>query len=251
MALGVATNQAFLLQCLAHPVFAAGGATTAFIGEHQAELLGPLKKDGNPALHQRAAALAALLLHLSNDAQDPGHGLTHRLPMLQRFELDGVPSAGALAQQAPTAYTAQLDGGSAALAVVRHQVDAGGASGRSRVAIDGVADTAVWQRDGATLRFQFAGRPWTVHDHSRAPAARAAEGGGDGKLRASMNGRVVAVQVAVGDSVAAGQPMVTLEAMKMEHVHVAPVAGKVLALHVSVGDQVASKRVVAEVVVEA
>jgi len=252
VALGVATNQAFLLQCLAHPVFAAGGATTAFIGEHQAALLGPLKKDGNPALHQRAAALAALLLHLSNDAQDPRHGLAHRLPVLERFELDGAPSSGALEQHGPMAYATRLDGASATLTVVCHEVDAGGASGRTRVAIDGVADNAVWQRDGATLRFQFAGRPWTVQDHSRAPAARAAEGGGgDGKLRASMNGRVVAVQVAVGDTVAAGQPMVTLEAMKMEHVHVAPVAGKVLALHVSVGDQVASKRVVAEVVVEA
>jgi geranyl-CoA carboxylase alpha subunit len=56
--------------------------------------------------------------------------------------------------------------------------------------------------------------------------------------------------VAVGDIVAAGQPMVTLEAMKMEHVHAAPIAGRVAALHVSVGDQVGSHRVVAEVVAE-
>jgi geranyl-CoA carboxylase alpha subunit len=62
-----------------------------------------------------------------------------------------------------------------------------------------------------------------------------------------MNGRVVAVLVEVGQRVAAGQPIVTLEAMKMEHVHAAPLAGTVTALHVSAGDQVAARRVVAEI----
>ena len=59
-----------------------------------------------------------------------------------------------------------------------------------------------------------------------------------------MNGRVVAVEVAVGDTVTAGQPLLTLEAMKMEHVHAAPVAGKVVALNVAMGDQVAAYRIV-------
>ena len=62
-----------------------------------------------------------------------------------------------------------------------------------------------------------------------------------------MNGRVVAVLAAVGDMVEAGQPIVTLEAMRMEHVHAAPVAGKLTALHVSNGEQVAASRVVAEI----
>ena len=105
----------------------------------------------------------------------------------------------------------------------------------------------VWHRDGATLRFQFDGRPWVVIDHSHAAKVRAGAGNSDGKLRASMNGRVVALQVTVGDLVAAGQPLLTLEAMKMEHVHAAPCAGRVAALHVSPGDQVAAHRVVVEI----
>ena len=88
-------------------------------------------------------------------------------------------------------------------------------------------------------------------DTSRTAAAQAGgKGRHDGKLRASMNGRVVALQVAVGDTVTAGQPLLTLEAMKMEHVHAAPRAGRVAALHVSLGDQVAAHRVVIEVEVE-
>jgi len=71
--------------------------------------------------------------------------------------------------------------------------------------------------------------------------------GGDGRIRSAMNGRIVAVHVAVGNSVMPGQPVLTLEAMKMEHVHVAPVAGRVAAIHVSLGDQVAAYRVVAEI----
>jgi len=62
-----------------------------------------------------------------------------------------------------------------------------------------------------------------------------------------MTGRVVAVLAEVGQKVNAGQPLVTLEAMKMEHVHSAPVVGSVLAVHVSVGDQVQARRVVVEI----
>jgi geranyl-CoA carboxylase alpha subunit len=53
--------------------------------------------------------------------------------------------------------------------------------------------------------------------------------------------------VAVGDTVEAGQPMLTLEAMKMEHIHAAPASGKVTALNVKAGDQVAASRIVAEI----
>ena len=251
VALGVATNQAFLSQCIAHPVFAAGGATTAFIGDHQAALLGPLGAEGDAGLRQRVAALAALLLHHSARGAGAPQLLAHRMPTLQRFTLDGVAVQGALVQEGPQAFGSRLNGADSRLQVVQHQDSAdGGQGGRSRVLVDGLAETVVWRRDGATLHMALAGRAWWVQDLSRAAAARAGDAASDGKLRASMNGRVVAVQVAVGDLVAAGQPLLTLEAMKMEHVHAAPIAGRVAALHVSLGEQVASHRVVAEVVAE-
>ena len=62
-----------------------------------------------------------------------------------------------------------------------------------------------------------------------------------------MSGRVVALLAAAGDTVAAGQPIVTLEAMKMEHLHCAPRAGRLAALHVVAGEQVAARQVLAEV----
>jgi geranyl-CoA carboxylase alpha subunit len=101
------------------------------------------------------------------------------------------------------------------------------------------------------LLLHYRGRQFRVEDHTRAAALKSGEAAGDGKLRASMNGRVVCVMVAVGDTVRAGQPMLTLEAMKMEHVHAAPSSGRVTALHVKTGDQVAASRVVAELAIEA
>ena len=59
-----------------------------------------------------------------------------------------------------------------------------------------------------------------------------------GSLTASMPGSVVRVLVSDGDVVAAGQPVVVLEAMKMEHTLTAPAAGTVTAVAVSVGAQV-------------
>ena len=249
VALGVATNQAFLSQCIAHPVFAQGGATTAFIGDHQAELLAPLGADGDARLRRRVAALAALLLHHSGGGSGAASSLAHRMPTLQRFTLDGVAVQGALVQEGALAFGARLNSEDSRLQVVQHMNSGNG--GRSRVQVDGLAETVVWQREGASLHLAHAGRSWQVQDLSRAAAARAGDAASDGKLRASMNGRVVALPVAVGDVVAAGQPLLTLEAMKMEHVHAAPVAGRVAAVHVSLGEQVAAHRVVVEVVADA
>ena len=59
-----------------------------------------------------------------------------------------------------------------------------------------------------------------------------------GGLTAPMPGKIVAVQVAVGDRVERTQVLVVLEAMKMEHTVASPVVGKVEQLMVAVGDQV-------------
>jgi biotin carboxyl carrier protein len=62
---------------------------------------------------------------------------------------------------------------------------------------------------------------------------------GGGALISPMPGRIVSVGAEVGARVDKGQPIVTLEAMKMEHALAAPFAGTVTALSVQPGDQVA------------
>lgn len=64
----------------------------------------------------------------------------------------------------------------------------------------------------------------------------------DGTVHAPMGGTVVSVAVAPGEPVRAGQQLLVLEAMKMEHVVGAPGAGVVRALHVRVGETVGEGR---------
>ena len=66
-----------------------------------------------------------------------------------------------------------------------------------------------------------------------------------------MPGTVLGVHVAVGSSVEAGDPVATLEAMKMEHVVSAPRAGRIAELFVKAGDRVERGRLVARLEVVA
>ena len=107
-----------------------------------------------------------------------------------------------------------------------------------RFRIDGVTESASFLRDRDRLYFQYRGITLAVRDLTRSAPAAAAATGGDGKVRAAMNGRVVAVLVKPGERVEAGQPVMTLEAMKMEHVHTAPISGTISAIDVAEGEQV-------------
>ena len=69
-------------------------------------------------------------------------------------------------------------------------------------------------------------------------AGGAAGAAGDGAILAPMPGRVIAVDVAAGDTVAKGQKLLTLEAMKMEHGLTAPFDGVVTELNAAIGSQV-------------
>ena len=71
-----------------------------------------------------------------------------------------------------------------------------------------------------------------------ASAAAAAHGTGPVELVAPMPGQVLAIGAAVGAPVDAGDPVITLEAMKMEHAVAAPSRGTVGEVFVKVGDQV-------------
>jgi geranyl-CoA carboxylase alpha subunit len=122
-----------------------------------------------------------------------------------------------------------------------------------RLALDGVQRSVSWarsERDPHTLWLQSLGDVWCVRDE-RLYAAQRASDSGDGQVRAAMNGRVVAVAVAVGQAVQRGDTVLTLEAMKMEHRHSANTSGVVHAVHVQAGDQVSAARVLVEIAPQA
>jgi acetyl-CoA/propionyl-CoA carboxylase biotin carboxyl carrier protein len=105
--------------------------------------------------------------------------------------------------------------------------------------------------DGLTRRYRTAtsadgitwlgrdGAAWALRERERLAAARTVTGPGDGAVTSPMPGTVTVVEVEAGQHVEAGQRLVVLEAMKMEHVLTAPVAGVVTDLPARAGATVA------------
>ena len=118
--------------------------------------------------------------------------------------------------------------------------------GTTRRSVAPVADPAITAvRVGDAVHLDAAGRSvaFTLApppDVDRAARAAAAHGGDGGPidLVAPMPGRVIAVHARAGSVVASGDPVVTLEAMKMEHVVSTPRDGRVTEIVVSAGTQV-------------
>jgi geranyl-CoA carboxylase alpha subunit len=237
VALGVTTNQAFLASCLRHPTFAAGEATTAFIGEHRDDL-----SARPPAKDLPEAALAGLLLYATAPHAprwEKGRSLATTFPYPARIEIDGRIQEIEIVRERDGGYVVRCDGRDHRLDIDDQGCD------RTRFQVNGFMESANFFRDGDLLFFQHRGVAHSVRDLSRAAPDTAAAGAGDGRVRALMNGRVVAVMVRQGDRVEAGQPIMTLEAMKMEHVHVAPVSGIISAIDVVEAEQVTTGRIVA------
>jgi geranyl-CoA carboxylase alpha subunit len=242
-AFGVPTNQAFLAACLRHPAFASGEATTAFIARYRDDLLSPRKDAASEA------ALAALLLYVTDANAPPwqsGRTLAATFPIPVRIGLDHGIHDLEIVRKRDGTYVANIDGGEC-----RFEIDELGRDA-IRFRVNGVTESARFLRDRERLYILHRGITLSVRDLTlAAPAATAAATGGDGKVRAAMSGRVVAVLVKQGERVAAGQPVMTLEAMKMEHVHTAPISGRISAIDVAEGEQLTTGRIVVEIEAEA
>ncbi len=117
------------------------------------------------------------------------------------------------------------------------------ASAASPVALDGpVANVSV---DGASVAFRVAPPPDLAAAAARAAATSPSGGAVAGVVRSPMPGMVVAVHVEPGAVLAPGDPIATVEAMKMEHVVRAPGPALVQSVLVRQGDQVERGRVLA------
>jgi 3-methylcrotonyl-CoA carboxylase alpha subunit len=202
---GSTVNTAFLAALAADADFAAGDVDTGLIGRHQ-EALTAIPAPGDETI--AAAALAA------TDAGAPG-------PVADPWStLSGYAHFHALARRIRLHYREEN-----ILARVSARPD-----GRFQVALEAPHD-AVNTHDLRTMPhavrwpghvtvFEGAvGYTFTVPD----PLAKADEAGAaSGSLRAPMPGLVKLVRAAAGDAVIKGQPLLILEAMKMEHMIAAP-----------------------------
>jgi 3-methylcrotonyl-CoA carboxylase alpha subunit len=239
---GLGANTEFLLAIASHPAFLAAALDTGFIQRHETDLLpepAPARDDVlafaalGVLLDRQAKAQARAAAsgdpyspwagndgwRLNDDAHDTlalRDGGTDRLVHLiyrrggYRLDLPSgtVEASGRLAEDGT--LTVDLGGRRTSATIVRRG-----------------ADITVFHQGGShrlTLIEPLAGT-----DDAEAPG---------GKLIAPMPGRIIAVLAEVGAEVTKGQPLIVMEAMKMEHTIKAPAEGRIGKVRYAVGDQV-------------
>jgi 3-methylcrotonyl-CoA carboxylase alpha subunit len=224
---GPRTNVAFLAALTRASEFRQGKVDTGFIDRNLATL---------GAVPRQADAAAAAL------------GVETLLEDKSRDEFPGGDASADEAAEGNSPWAAS-DGfqlGGARLHAVPVTIDGesvvatvGYGAGGMGVAIAGAApatDARVFEADDEAYVLRY-GRQTRVRIKDFATATAAA-GAGDGVIKAPMHGRVLEVDVAIGDRVAAGQRLAVIEAMKMEHTLRAPFAGTVTLVPVGAGQQV-------------
>ncbi len=232
---GLITNRDFLVAVLDRPEFVAGDTTTDFIERVQPAAT-------VPATEVQAATIAgALWLQGRNRAADdvwgfaPSNWRNAGLPPQQISFLDPTDDgAGGERETLTVAYRADRDG--------RFVLE----SGQSVDVVEWSSAHVVLVVDGIRRHHRITAGPNRLHVQTTAttvtldivprfvpPGSETPSGG----LVAPMPGSVVEIRCAVGDTVTAGQILVVLEAMKMEHHVHAPFDGTVADVPISVGQQ--------------
>ena len=251
---GVATNRDLLVAVLQDRDFLAGATTTDFL-EQRPELAAPSALPA-PAVVELALGTAAVALAgRRRDGWVPalpvGFSPTPSVQHTVTLEVDGQPRRVAYRQLDDERWCVAVDDAAPLELAVRRsdrdaalEVEADGHRRQARVHVDAHGEPDPHRSHGLEILLPEGRVPMTL-------LARFPEVGrltGEGVTLAPMPGSVVAVAVADGDEVAAGDLLVTVEAMKMEHQVTAPFPGRVAEVRVAAGDQVAADEVL--VVVE-
>jgi propionyl-CoA carboxylase alpha chain len=253
---GITTSRDFLVAALRHPVFLAGGTTTAFI-----EQTGTAAARRQPGGEVRLAAVAAALA-----AQAGARAAAPVLATLPSGWRNSVMPPERTeyrhgADVLAVCYRRQRDG--------RFAVDVTGA-GRTGSEPSGAAvhmTVAVLEAQGGWIDLEASGRRHRLHVLRHGDRVWVQGAGGDialaavprfpaaerqevaGGLVAPMPGTILAVHVQRGDTVSAGQLLMIVEAMKMEHRIAAPHAGVVGEVRARRGDQVSGGDLLAVIAV--
>jgi len=245
---GVRTNRDLLAEVLAHPAFVAGEVSTDFLGEHDLRSLQERSLPGTPVQQGLAFFAAAVAVTEQAAAVRPvqqrvpnGWRNVVSAPQTTTFDLDGT--------HVQVGWRRGRDGYRSAdeeLSAAR-SLEAAPRPGGWRVVVehDGVAHPFEVFVDGdrVDVESSLGHVALGVVPRFVDPADQVATG----SLLAPMPGSVVSLAVTAGERVGAGQPVLVLEAMKMQHTVHAPHDGVITELPVSVGEQVAAGAVLAVV----
>jgi acetyl-CoA/propionyl-CoA carboxylase biotin carboxyl carrier protein len=250
--LGVTTNIAFLRTLLADPDVQAGHLDTT-LAERVADRLAPPAASGDHTANDEALATAALARLLT---REPAPGVVDPWDIPDGWRVGGRAwtkfrfAAGSRAGGPGTVAEVRVRGlasmgaevavGDGDPVAARAEFATAAPSGTDLlVTYGGRVLRFAFATDGATIWLGRGGHAWALTEEEAAPVRGGRAAGGDGTVRSPMPGTVLAVHVAPGDTVSAGQAVAVVEAMKMEHTVTAPVAGTVSEVTARAGQQVA------------
>jgi geranyl-CoA carboxylase alpha subunit len=241
VALGIGTNRTLLIDCLAHPEFARGKATTRFMTRHFAAIPAPTFDDAALSL---AAALwfqASSRVHGHQPARATGGAIDWPLIL----DAGTGPTPCTVSVLAPGCYGVRAK--ETIEQMIQIEVLAGGEDrGQFCFRIDGKDGRGHAVFAGDTLYLALGARDFAVRETLYAERAALPSRAVDHELRSPINGKVVCVLVSEGQPVDKGQRLVTVEAMKMQHEITAHRHGTVRRIAVEPGDQVANRQLLVE-----
>ncbi len=248
---GVLTNVTLLSAIARHPAFAAGDIHTGFLSEHATTLRAhdPVREEELWVL----ACIGRLEGRRARGAGDPSPWADTRAFRLNGAHTDELTFAR---EGRPVTIPVTFAGSDIALTLPSRTVSVRHArleGVRISCELDGRRLRGIYlevearagageRNDAAGRSFAFAGGLALELAAWPSPLAIEEEGGGSNVIKAPMPGKIHAVLVAAGARVRRGQPLLSLEAMKMEHTLGAPRAGEVEALYAQVGEQVEEGR---------
>jgi 3-methylcrotonyl-CoA carboxylase alpha subunit len=234
---GVATNRALLSSVLADEGFRAGAVGTDFLQVRRAQL-----SFGEPAAGHADIALAAVWCAAKNTANnalwaDSGGWRLAALPTATWCFAEGSAEVEC---PAPNTYVGRVGEDRYTVRVLARS-----AQSLQVECEDRVQRISVFDAD-PTLHFFRDGRHVMLTLVRTDDALLAAEGTEQGSLLTPLPGTIVAVHVAKGQQVARGTPLVTVEAMKMEHTLTAPYDGVVSRIAYGLTDRVQAGAILVE-----
>lgn len=265
------TNLAFLRKLSSHHAFQEGLVETGFIPKYQAELIPP--SHPAPAHFIALATLATLLQELPatptslNDPHSPwdsantfrvNHTAVRTIRWLDPERKSKEQERGKGAEGEVKVGVETHADGSYTLSIEKHTFRA---SGKLRGGDGGGGDTLTayigdtLYHDVRVVRLANSDEVNVFHQGTtitlgRPPVVKQRGEAHSGSLLSPMPGKIVKVQVKVGDKVAKGAPLVIMEAMKMEHTIRAPAPGVVESVRYAVGELVDEKKVLVTIAAE-
>ena len=242
--LGVISNKDYLAEVLAEDAFVSGDFSTGFVEQYFPQKV--ISKIKPSARHVALATVALYVLDAealgaASDLSEEllGWHSAHEFPTDFKLRWRDTDYEIELLVQGGRSF--RVDVGSERVQIELRNM----AEGAFDYTSDGVQARGRMARNGPVIWLTAEGVTHPYTDLTFAPAEGAAPGS-DGRILAHSDGKIVAVNVAPGDSVEKGKTLVVLEAMKMEFQLSTPVPGTVKNVSVKAGDQVKARQLLVE-----